>query len=216
MGDNMLAKIAIATAALAAVGSGANGALLITEVMSSANSTGDWFEVTNFDSQPVDITGYKMDDNSFALVSAVSLNGVTAIPGGGIAVFIESAAPATDIAAFRTYWGARATGIAIGTYTGSGVSLSSTADGVELFDATGAEVTRVSFAVATKGKTFGYDPVTPSTFGTLAVDGQNGAYTATGTPSDIGSPGLPSMVPEPGAAALVGLGAVVALRRRRR
>ena len=40
----------------------------ITEVMSSGG-TSDWFELTNFGTTAVDITGWKVDDSSFGLAT---------------------------------------------------------------------------------------------------------------------------------------------------
>ena len=43
--------------------------LRITEVMSNSGTggTADWFELTNYGTTTVNLLGYKMDDNSFAL-----------------------------------------------------------------------------------------------------------------------------------------------------
>ena len=48
----------------------------ITEVMSSGG-TSDWFELTNFGSTALDITGCKVDDNLFNFATSVLLNDVT-------------------------------------------------------------------------------------------------------------------------------------------
>ena len=70
----------------------AQAVLRITEVMSSSGSggTADWFEITNYGNAAVDITGYKMDDNSFSSSSAVSLTGVTTIAPGESVIFVET------------------------------------------------------------------------------------------------------------------------------
>ena len=49
----------------------------------------DWFEVTNTGSTAVDLTGWKMDDNSNLFANAVPLLGVSALPAGKSAVFFE-------------------------------------------------------------------------------------------------------------------------------
>ena len=132
------------------------GQLRITEVMSNGG-TSDWFELTNYGSTAVNISGYKMDDNSFSFATSVVLNGISSVGPGERVIFCENANtlyPAT----FRTFWGI-AESIQVGTYTGSGIGLSSSGDGVIVFDATGSEVWRVSFGIATAGKSFywGYD-----------------------------------------------------------
>ena len=82
--------------------------IVISEIApwSSSNSplAADWFEVTNTGSTAVDLTGWKMDDNSHSITNAVALNGVTSIAPGEAVIFIESADLATAAAAFRTLW----------------------------------------------------------------------------------------------------------------
>ena len=125
-----------------AVAAPAPAALVITEAMSSSGTggTGDWFELTNTGASAVNVTGYKMDDNSFLFANAVPMAGVSSIAPGESAVFIETdttvpADQATAIAAFRTFWGtAKLASVQVGEYSGSGVGLSSSADGVEVFD----------------------------------------------------------------------------------
>lgn len=208
--------------------------LRLTEVMSSSGGggTADWWEVTNFGTSSVDMTGWRMDDSSFLFGSSVALNGVTSVAPGESALFIETSAPLTDIPAFRSFWGGSANVVAIGSYAGSGVSLSSAGDGVVLFDSVGTEVTpRVSFGAATSGSTFYYaydasgSPTTSpntnaivSTVGTL--DGQVTYLSATSVPQNTGSPGTAiNAVPEPSSLAVIGCGAGVAVwiaNRRRK
>jgi Lamin Tail Domain/PEP-CTERM motif len=211
----------IAVLAIGIVAKNAPAALLITETMSSSGTggTGDWFELTNNGAAAVNITGYKMDDNSFAFASAVPMTGVTSIGPGQSAVFIETADTdptnqATAITAFRTFWGtAKLASVQVGAYSGSGVGLSSTADGVEVFDSAGNAVNQVSFAVATTGVSFGYNPTT-STFGGLSAAGQFGAFLSADPLANVGSPGA---VPEPATLVLAGIGfggMAVFVRRR--
>lgn len=128
----------------------------ITEVMSSGG-TSDWFELTNYGSTAIDITGWKVDDNSFNFATSVLLNGVTSIAPNERVVFCENAS-AAYASTFRTFWGL-AEDVQVGTYTGSGIGLSSSGDGVIVFNASGTEVWRVSFGAATAGSSFywGYD-----------------------------------------------------------
>ncbi len=80
-----------------------------------------------------------MDDNSKSFAAAVALNGITSIAPGESVIFIESDAPATVVPAFKTLWfGANPpAGLQIGTYTGSGVGLSTGGDAVNLFNSAG-------------------------------------------------------------------------------
>lgn len=195
--------------ALAAVATPAPAAVLITEVMSSSGTGGtpDWFELTNTGNSPVTITGDKMDDSSFSFLTSVSLLGVAMINPGESAVFIESSTPGTDIPAFRTFWGGAGnlSAVQVGSYSGSGVGLSSTGDGVVVFDSIGGTVAGpISFGAATTGVSFGYNPTT-QTFGGLSQAGQFGAFTSVNALGNVGSPGV---VPEPSSVALAGLGAL--------
>lgn len=207
--------------------------LRITEAMSQSGTaptfTADWWEVTNFGSSAVDLTGWKMDDNSFDSTRAVALNGITSVGPGESVVFLETASPLTDIPNFRSFWGGSAATAAIGSYTGSGVSLSSTGDGIVLFNSGSAEATpRVTFGAATLGSSFFYqyasngDPTTSpntsavvSTVGT--VNGQVTYLSATSVTQNIGSPGTAiNAVPEPSTVALGSIGlAILAVRAAR-
>lgn len=167
--------------------------LRITEVMSSSGigGTADWFEVTNYGDAAADITGYKMDDNSFSFAAAAALNGVTTIAPGESVVFIEGSA--TDAANLKTYWGGLP-GVQVGHYSGSGVSLGSGGDGVALYTAAGTEVTRVTFGAATAGSTFYYvynaSGALLSSGAPVSSQGSLGAFTSTGSPQNTGSPGI--------------------------
>ena len=220
--------LTVATPALAQLST-----LRITEAMSQSGTTptftGDWWEVTNFGSSAVDLTGWKMDDNSFDSTRAVALNGITSVGPGESVVFLETASPLTDIPNFRSFWGGSAATAAIGSYTGSGVSLSSTGDGIVLFNSGSAEATpRVTFGAATLGSSFFYqyasngDPTTSpntsavvSTVGT--VNSQVTYLSATSVTQNIGSPGTAiNAVPEPSTVALGSIGlAILAVRAAR-
>ncbi len=164
--------------------------LRITEVMSSGDKA-DWFEVTNYGDTVADISGCKMDDNSFSFAASVALNGVPSIAPGQSVIFIEgTAATATT---FQTDWNAG--GALVGYYSGSGVSLSSGGDGVVVFSSGGSEITpRTSFGAATNGTSFYWSYDTAGTLATAAlgtlttsslpgyVTWLNGSTTMRGTP----------------------------------
>ena len=214
--------------------------LRITEAMSSSGvgGTADWWEVTNYGSSAVDITGWKVDDSSFTSGSSVALNGITSISAGESVAFLEtttldSGTVATLISSFRTFWGGSAASAQIGYYAGSGIGLSSNGDGLVMFSGTTETTPRVTFGAATTGASFYYgydaagDPTTSpntnaivSTVGTL--DGQSTFASATiSTAQNIGSPGTAvAAVPEPSAIALLAIGAgtgvTLVLRRARR
>ena len=235
-----IVSLAFAICCLASPALAQISTLRITEAMSSSGvgGTADWWEVTNYGSSAVDITGWKVDDSSFTSGSSVALNGITSISAGESVAFLEtttldSGTVATLISSFRTFWGGSAASAQIGYYAGSGIGLSSNGDGLVMFSGTGAETTpRVTFGAATTGASFYYgydaagDPTTSpntnaivSTVGTLG--GQITFASATiSTAQNIGSPGTAAVVPEPSSVALLAIGAgtgvALVLRRTRR
>ncbi|MDP0495892.1 MAG: lamin tail domain-containing protein [Verrucomicrobiota bacterium JB024] len=175
-------------------------ALIISEVApwSSGDSPvgSDWFEVTNTSDSPVDITGWKVDDGSADFSRAVALNGVTTIAAGESVIFIESDTPSVTAAAFISNWFGESApdGLQIGSYTGSGLGLSTNGDGVYLFDGTGNVQASVTFGASPSGTTFATFDNTVGLDGTaitlLSVDGFHGAFTAVNDPAEVGSPGV--------------------------
>ncbi len=195
------ATIAFSLTVTAAV---APGTIVISEVApwSSASSplAADWFEVTNTGSTAVDITGWKVDDNSHSIANAIALNGITSIAPGEAVIFIETANLPTAAAAFRDLWfGSNPQRVTqIGSYSGSGVGLSSSGDEVTLFDGSGNMVAGVGFGTSPTGTFATFDNHTgvsgttlPLTvISTLSAVGVNGAFVAAGDANEVGSPGI--------------------------
>jgi len=187
----------------------ASAQIKITEAMSSSGTggTNDWIELTNLGSTTVDITGWKMDDNSYASTNAVSLTGITSIPAGKSVIFLETDAPDTDIPAFKTFWGSTLDNVSVGSYpsSGKGVGLGSGGDGVIIFNADGTEVNRVSFAAATAGKSFYWSYKADGTVVDNAVISAVGSITGTisnqvtltsaNVLGNVGSPGTAIVLP---------------------
>jgi hypothetical protein len=172
----------------------------------------DWFELTNFGPLAVNISNWKMDDNSAAFATAVPLTGITSIASGESVIFIENA---TANAGFLTTWFGVTPppGLQIGNYTGGGVGLSTTADGVTIFNGSGIQQAIITFGASPGGPSFasfdnagGLNGVAIST---LSAVGVNGAFVAVGDVNEIGSPGRIASVtpvPEPESYALMALG----------
>jgi uncharacterized protein YjiK len=181
---------------------GSVGKLIISEIAPWASSNSpvaaDWFEVTNSKAVAVDITGWKMDDNSQSPVAAVALNGITSINPGESVIFIETTDLPGKTAAFKSNWfGANPpAGLRIGNYTGSGVGLGSSGDQVNIYSASGItpEVSVVFGAsptttFATFDNTAGFNTTTTAVTSLSAV-GVNGAFVGANSATEIGSPGV--------------------------
>jgi 2',3'-cyclic-nucleotide 2'-phosphodiesterase (5'-nucleotidase family)/uncharacterized protein YjiK len=173
--------------------------IIISEVApwaSGSSAVGaDWFEITNVTSNPIDITGWKIDDSSAAFGSAATLNGVTTLAPGESAIFIETAdLPAKDTLFRSTWFGANPpAGLQIGSYTGSSLGLSSTSDGVNIFNAAGTLMASVSFGASDAVSPFQtFDNtrgLNATTISQLSLVGTNGAI-ASSNAAEVGSPGF--------------------------
>lgn len=169
--------------------------LVITEVMSSSASTAtaDWFELTNTGSSTVSLSGLKMDDSSFSFGVAVAMAGLDAIGPGESVIFIEGSASA--VSAFRTKWGSAFARVRVGTYSGNGVGLAGSGDGVVVYDASGNELTRQSFGSATAGVSFEW--ASNNSTSTLSAASDN--FGSVASNGDVGSPGRRSTASAPAA-----------------
>ena len=154
----------------------------------------DWFEVTNNGTAALDITGWKMDDNSNSFAAALPLSGITSIAPGESVIFLETtvANTASVIANFKSAWfGSNIpANLQVGNYTGSGAGLSTSADAVNLFDSSGNLKSNVVFGVSTTNKTFNNAVgLSNATITTLSQVGVNDAFAAKNDTPQIGSPG---------------------------
>jgi hypothetical protein len=218
----------LAAAALAGLTSAtpAVAQLRITEVMGQASSgtsstlNGDWWELTNFGSMPVNLLGYQWADSEDALPSTESnffpdfiLN-----PGQSLIVLEEDAYSKAD---WRSMWGIAPT-VAIltedemvddatpdgDTFSGLGTA----GDVVNFYSPAGALLDSYGFGAVTRGVTF--EIKGDGTALGLSVVGEYGAVLATN--GDIGSPGI-AVVPEPSTLALMALaGGCMSFVRRRK
>lgn len=222
MKKSLLGVIA-ALAAVSAVQS--HAAIVVSEVApwASGNSAvgADWFELTNTGASAVDISGWKVDDNTNSFAASVALNGVTSIAGGQSVVFIDG--NAATAASFTSNWfGASVpAGFAIGYYSGSGVGLSTGGDAINIYSASGVLQANVTFGTSDASSPYQTFDNAAGANNTLIFQlsavGINGAFVAANSAIEIGSPGTIAAVPEPAnlAMMLAGLGLVAAAARKR-
>jgi hypothetical protein len=218
----LLLVMAVTAAAVAA--GNASAAILITEVApwgsGSSPYASDWFELTNTGSSAVNITGWKMDDNSNSFSSSVAMTGITSIAAGESVIFTESAVSASFLS---TWFGLTPpSGLQIGNYSGSGVGLGTSGDAVNIYNAAGVLQANVSFGASPGGPSFpsfnNAAGLNNTAISQLSVVGTNGAFVAVNDIHEIGSPGTIAAVPEPESYAmfLAGLGMMGFVSRRRK
>jgi hypothetical protein len=204
-------KIFVSVAAAAALfGPAANASadVRITEYMYSGTD-GEFVEFTNFGTGAIDLAGWSYDDNS-QTPGVFVLSGVLA--AGESLVITES-----DAEIFRTAWGLSASVQILGGYTNN----LGRSDEVNLFNATGDLADRLTYSdqlfagsIRTQGASGNPGNIGANdilSWQLSAIGDAFGSVASTG--GDIGNPGV--LIPAPGAVALLGLGGLVAVRRRR-
>lgn len=168
--------------------------LAVTEIMPSSNDANsainkDWFEITNYGTDPINLAGFSWDDDSWA-PGTVVFPSVTVAPGEAIVVAQIDAA---NEAAFRAAWnlGPWVQVLTNQSFTVAQPGFSANGDGVALFDtsATPIEICRAAYTSALAGFSVEFD--TACTYLGNAAVGVRGAYASTG--GDIGSPGNQSI-----------------------
>ncbi len=181
------------------------GQLAITEVLSAPSTNGqrgdDFWELTNFGSQSVDLTTYWFrDDGGFLVPGAENLAALWADtrldepriePGESIVFVKEQLDVLVGPADFRRWWGDAllSPDLKIVFYRGHGIS----ADGerVHLWQVTAERtnlVQEVVLPAARPGRSFTYDPQSGE-LAQVSIAGVDRAFAAA-TSDDVGSPGV--------------------------
>jgi len=208
--------------------------LKITEIyegVSGDDITEDWLEITNFGNMPFELGvdgDLFFDDGSADPTEDEMVTGISSI-GVGESVVVVLGNAQTDADDFVNAWGAaNLSGVQVGFLAGDDPGgLSQGGEDVFLFDGNtaGANVVDSVFYLGTDqggtaGSTWVWDPIAGTFPGDLsAQDGVFGAFTAPTAAGDFGEfplIGSPGAIPAPGAASLLGLGGLAAMRRRRR
>ncbi len=133
LAGNPFAGITTATALNFGTAAPVSPTLLITEVNSSA-AGGDFFELYNYGTASIDLTGWKWDDDSASFTDAgnATFTSVSIPPGGRLVVVCS-----IDAAAFRTAWGLAGT-VPVVALGGPGLG---SGDAVVVFDTAGKVIT---------------------------------------------------------------------------
>lgn len=201
---------AISLIVLAGLAGTASAQIAITEYMYSANFS-EYVEFTNVSNAPVDMTGWSYDDSSREPGTLdLSAFGVIA-PGESVIISEESADD------FNTVWGLSGVQV-IGGYTNN----LGRGDEINLYDAGDNLIDQLTygdedFPGTIRAQDFSGNPM-PGAVGNndiagwvLAFEGDSfGSYLSAF--DDVGNPG--TFIPTPASIALLGLGGLVARRRR--
>jgi MYXO-CTERM domain-containing protein len=190
----------------------AAGQIVITEWMYSG-SDGEFIELTNIGDMAVDLTGWSYDDDS-QTPGVLDLSAAGSVAAGQSIILSEE-----SVAFFRAQWGLDNSVVVIGDYTNN----LGRNDEINIFDNNGLLVDRLTYGDETVGSIRTQNIsgwTTVENLGTnnaaawffSSVGDLQGSYLSAG--GDLGNPGS-YIVPAPGAAALLGLGALVTGRRRR-
>ncbi len=170
--------------------------LAITEVMSEASGAvvpkrPDYWELTNFGSNRVDLTPYRwIDSAGLEAAEPRFFDGRSLGPGETMLLVRSNVSTTLTLPQVSDWWGSLRLppGLQVLFYRGPGFSPDF--DAVQLWRISGGTTTlvdRVDFFTATPGVSFTYDPLTGD-FDTLSRAGVGGAWRAIQSP-DIGSPG---------------------------
>ena len=194
----------------------AQAQLAVTEVMSGETDKNhpDWFELHNYGTNDIDLTGYSWNDDShggFSGADTAPFTGYT-IHSNETIIVTEQKGAVTDAGTFRTWWGLSssvqvvvlnsadpglgANPIVAGTKRADSVrlwrtnyaALGANTAGLDLDECPDYLVQRVDLG-ATVSQSVLYDP-TNDVHDILSVNGVGGAFASATVATDIGSPGF--------------------------
>ena len=141
--------------------------LAITEVHSAQSTNGvpsvhaDWWELSNLGTSPIDLTGYRFNDDTGGLAAGViTLPSVILSPNES-AIFVETLSESD----FRKWWGEQLKpDLRVFTYSTNSIGLSSSGDALWLWNASATNtldiVTSAEFSAASLGASWIPNPTT--------------------------------------------------------
>lgn len=146
----------------------------------------DWFELTNFGTNTVNLNGFRFSD-TYTLDGAFTIRENVVIEPQESVVFVKS----PSAGPFVDWWGAERLPIGVKLVAYAGFSLSRAGDAIYLWGALAEDVDEVlssaSFPIAQQGASFEFDQI-EAPFGVLSEFGRRGAFRSQ-VCGDIGSPG---------------------------
>ena len=203
---NAFAAPCVSTNASAALTVTRRPVLMITEVMAAPTQEeqlihNDWFELTNGDTNAVNLQGYKFRDSPAlkAFNNAFVITNALVVQPGESVIFVKDMTPEE----FSRWWGPESLPANLQIYTFSGFSLANLGEVIYLWNPAATDpddaVAAASFAASTTGmsKEFTHfcDPSGCTTdLEYESILGVNGAFRAA-EGGDIGSPGYTSNPP---------------------
>ena len=171
--------------------------LIVTEAMNfptnrTALKHDTWWELTNADTNAVNLRGYRWDDYPPSLERVTTVTNDLILAPGKSVIFVSTMSPD----AFRRWWGEEnlPAGLPIISHPGNGLSTSIDGEVIYLFNATAIStndwICFRDFVAFEPGVSLWFDPVLAE-YGEPSIDGQGGAFAAA-EGGDIGSPGWTS------------------------
>jgi hypothetical protein len=169
--------------------------LAITEVMASASMMTndveypDFWELTNFGSNAVNLTGYKFyDRGDISAAKSQAFDGVWIRPNESVVFVRQDTNGFPSSEQFRQWWGLDTNAQVVAVHRDFFPGLGAAIDAIQLWTRENHLVDRVDWTDAPRGSTFVYDSAT----GNFPVPSEVGvchAWLAPGTTRDVGSPG---------------------------
>lgn len=170
--------------------------LMVTEAMTNPNNRDalrhdSWWELTNVDTDAVNLRGYRWDDFPASLVRTVTVTNDIILEPGKSAIFVSSMSPE----AFLRWWGEEnlPAGLPIISHSGNGLS-SQNVEVIYVWNATATDIDDwicfVDFLHLEAGRSLWFDKA-ECEYGCPSTEGGRGAFAAA-EGGDIGSPGWTS------------------------